>query len=55
MPLPANLDQLNADELRRLLVEQDLLASDEACGGVEFSSSLDVPGELDLYRRLFSL
>ena len=23
MPLPANLDQLNADELRRLLVEQD--------------------------------
>ena len=33
----------------------DTVAGDEACGGVEFSSSLDAPGELDLYRKLFSL
>ena len=44
-----------AHQLRRLLAEHDLLAGDEACGGVEFSSSLDAPGELDLYRKLFSL
>ena len=44
-----------AHQLHRLLAERGILATEDASGTVEFSSSLSAPGELALYERFFSL
>lgn len=43
-----------ARQLRRLLGQGGLLCDEDRQGSVSFASSIDTPGELELYRRLFS-